>query len=253
MKFRKILLYITVLLIPFQGFCIDYSFQGKISWKPVQYVQPERGTGFYRLAFEDAFYPDWKAVPLFKTSIAVHATEAKLSAKLFPELVVPADSAETALLQTQSYEDTSFQIKVNFSIARKQPLVILQVNPVRWNPVKGRYEKLVSFRAAIQIVDDSSKIIQKRTEVLSHSVLVNGSWFKIRIDKSGLYKITYDALKNMGFPLDGNSADIALYGNGGGVLPEKNNVPVPEGLTENAIKVVDGGDGKMNPGDYILF
>lgn len=88
---------------------------------------------------------------------------------------------------------------------------------------------------------------------LTHSVLAKGSWFKIRISQNGIYKITYTELQKMGFPLDSNDADIALYGNGGGMLPEVNNAPRPEGLTENPIEVVDGGDGKMNPGDYILF
>lgn len=93
----------------------------------------------------------------------------------------------------------------------------------------------------------------KSTASVAHSVLVRGSWFKIRISKSGIYKITYSDLQKMGFPVDGNSSNIALYGNGGGVLPEVNNAPRPEGLTENPIEVVDGGDGKMNTGDYILF
>ncbi|MBN2637820.1 MAG: type IX secretion system sortase PorU [Bacteroidales bacterium] len=253
MKFRKFLLYISFLLIPFQGFGIDYSFQGKINWKPVQYVQPERGSGFFRLAFDHAFYPDWNGLPVFKASIQVHTADAKLSAKLFPELVVPADSAETALLHKQSFEDTSFRIKVNFSVARKQPLVIIQVSPVRWNPTKEQYEKLVSFNVDIQVVDDTLGVVQKQALVTDHCVLATGSWFKIRINKSGIYKITYDELKNMGFPLDGSSADIALYGNGGGVLPEQNNIPVPEDLTENPIEVVEGGDGTFGPGDYILF
>lgn len=91
------------------------------------------------------------------------------------------------------------------------------------------------------------------TTTITHSVLKSGSWFKIRISQSGIYKITYSDLQKMGFPLDGNDADIALYGNGGGMLPEVNNAPRPAGLTENPIQVVDGGDGKMDPGDYILF
>ncbi|MBE0650802.1 MAG: type IX secretion system sortase PorU [Bacteroidales bacterium] len=103
--------------------------------------------------------------------------------------------------------------------------------------------------------DEETNVSQntKGTKDITHSVLATGSWFKIRISKSGIYKITYSDLQKMGFPLDGNSADIALYGNGGGILPEVNNAPRPSGLTENPIVVMDGGDGKMNPGDYILF
>ncbi len=99
----------------------------------------------------------------------------------------------------------------------------------------------------------SPAVTVKSVKSINHSVLATGSWFKIRISESGIYKITYTNLQKMGFPLDGNSADIALYGNGGGILPEVNNAPRPAGLTENPIFVADGGDGKMNPGDYILF
>ena len=37
------------------------------------------------------------------------------------------------------------------------------------------------------------------------------------------------------------------------MLPEANNIARPDDLIENAIMVVDGGDGVLNPGDYILF
>ncbi len=100
---------------------------------------------------------------------------------------------------------------------------------------------------------NSTSAANQQLNSTDHSVLASGSWFKIRISESGIYKITYADLQKMGFPLDGNSADIALFGNGGGILPEVNNAPRPAGLTENPIFVADGGDGKMDPGDYILF
>ncbi|MCX6248390.1 MAG: type IX secretion system sortase PorU [Bacteroidetes bacterium] len=88
----------------------------------------------------------------------------------------------------------------------------------------------------------------------SHSVLQSGKWFRISLQKSGIYKITYEDLVVMGFNVASlDPARIGVYGNGMGMLPESNAISRPDDLVENAIIVRDGGDGKMDPGDYILF
>jgi hypothetical protein len=87
-----------------------------------------------------------------------------------------------------------------------------------------------------------------------HSVLANGKWFRISLQKTGIYKITYDDFVAMGFdPATLDPAKIAVYGNGGGMLPELNSAPRVDDLQENAIVVKDGGDGKLDQGDYVLF
>jgi hypothetical protein len=50
-----------------------------------------------------------------------------------------------------------------------------------------------------------------------------------------------------------SSSAIRLFGNGGAMLPESNAVARPDDLMENAIEVVDGGDGVFNNNDYLLF
>jgi hypothetical protein len=88
----------------------------------------------------------------------------------------------------------------------------------------------------------------------AHSVLANGKWFRISLQKTGIYKITYDDFVAMGFdPATIDPAKISVYGNGGGMLPESNAIKRADDLIENAIVVNDGGDGKLDPGDYILF
>jgi hypothetical protein len=88
----------------------------------------------------------------------------------------------------------------------------------------------------------------------SHSVLENGKWFRISVQKQGMYKITYDDFVAMGFdPATIDPSKISVYGNGGGMLPESNAILRPDDLIENAILVHDGGDGKLDPGDYVLF
>jgi len=58
----------------------------------------------------------------------------------------------------------------------------------------------------------------------------------------------------MGFdPATIDPSKISVYGNGGGMLPESNATGRADDLVENAILVQDGGDGRLDPGDYVLF
>ncbi|MFN5333975.1 MAG: type IX secretion system sortase PorU [Bacteroidota bacterium] len=88
----------------------------------------------------------------------------------------------------------------------------------------------------------------------AHAQLESGNWYQIKLDNAGVYKVDGTQLKSWGIDLNGlNSNALRLFGNGGGMLPEANNVSVPEGLTENNIQMVDGGDGIFNENDYFLF
>jgi hypothetical protein len=88
----------------------------------------------------------------------------------------------------------------------------------------------------------------------STSVLATGKWYKIAVQETGIHKITYDDFVQMGFdPAAFTSGMIRVYGNGGGMLPESNASPRVDDLRELSIEVVDGGDGKLDPGDYVLF
>jgi len=86
------------------------------------------------------------------------------------------------------------------------------------------------------------------------SVLASGHWYKIAVTKSGLFKVTYQDMLTMGMdPSRINPANIRLYGNGGGMLPELNGSPRIDDLRENSIRVFDGGDGHFDPDDYFIF
>ncbi len=88
----------------------------------------------------------------------------------------------------------------------------------------------------------------------AHSVLASGDWYKIAIKKAGIYKIDVAFLASLGINTSSLSSNsIRLFGNEGGMLPEANYLPRPDDLEENAIMVVDGGDGVLSGTDYILF
>ncbi len=86
------------------------------------------------------------------------------------------------------------------------------------------------------------------------SILSQGNWYKVSVEKNGVYKITYDQFKKMGFdPEKIDPRKIKIAGNVGGMLPQPNSTSRPVDLTENAIFVSGESDGKFNKEDFILF
>jgi hypothetical protein len=87
-----------------------------------------------------------------------------------------------------------------------------------------------------------------------HSVLATGNWFKFKVKTAGIYRLDLPFLSSLGLntgSLASNS--IRIFGNSGWMLPETANGPKHDDLFENAIQVVDGGDGILNGSDYIIF
>ncbi|HJZ40603.1 MAG TPA: type IX secretion system sortase PorU [Bacteroidales bacterium] len=84
----------------------------------------------------------------------------------------------------------------------------------------------------------------------SSSVLSTGTWFKIKVYKNGIYKLTYEDLQGMGIA---SPAAVRVFGNGGKTLPLMNADPRPDDLVENAVYMHTGTDGVFNQGDFILF
>jgi hypothetical protein len=86
------------------------------------------------------------------------------------------------------------------------------------------------------------------------SVLSTGNWVKLSIAKEGVYKITYQNLKDYGFEPDKiNPNFIKLHGYGGGMLPQANSTTRPYDLPEVAIWVNGEADGKFDSQDVIYF
>ncbi len=87
-----------------------------------------------------------------------------------------------------------------------------------------------------------------------NSVLSTGKWYKIAVSQSGIHKITAQDLREWGIDISQiNPKNIAIYGNGGGMLPQPNNAARISDLQENAIWVMGEADNRMDNNDYILF
>lgn len=88
----------------------------------------------------------------------------------------------------------------------------------------------------------------------TNNPLSAGTFHKIKVDRSGIFKITKDFLSSNGINVAGvNPQNLRVYGNGGIMLPENNQDIRYDALQENAIEVVGESDGVWNDGDYALF
>ncbi|WP_303849938.1 C25 family cysteine peptidase [Apibacter mensalis] len=113
--------------------------------------------------------------------------------------------------------------------------------------------KLVRF--TIEKKNSFSKNFSSTESFLNvESVLKNGSWYKIKLAKTGIYKIDRNFLQSLG--INCNSLDpktIRIFGNGGKMLPEPTSSFRYDNLKENTIFVRGENDGIFDSDDYILF
>lgn len=86
-----------------------------------------------------------------------------------------------------------------------------------------------------------------------HSVLSNGKWYKISINKAGIYKVDRSLLANLGISGTISSSSLRIFGNNGWMLPSEAGKNLVDDLQELAIEVIDGGDGNFDGSDYCLF
>ncbi len=127
------------------------------------------------------------------------------------------------------------------------------INVALFKNVKGRVQRLSSFT-----VSESSLPLNTNGSVnkigTQGNPLASGNLYKIKVDKSGIFKITTQFLRDNGInPSSVNPRNFRIYGNGGVMLPEFNQDPRFDALQENAIQVVGEDDGVWNDNDYALF
>ncbi len=87
-----------------------------------------------------------------------------------------------------------------------------------------------------------------------NSVLAEGTWFKIGVTQTGVYKLSSTFLKSHGIVPDGsNLRHLQIRGYGGGMVPETIAAARPQDLPQLAIQVVGESDGILDAADHVLF
>lgn len=87
-------------------------------------------------------------------------------------------------------------------------------------------------------------------EYVQSSILSTGRWFRIAVTADGIYRISYETLKNLGLE---NPTYPKLYSNNQGQLSYYNDNAGADDLKETTVWMDRGSDGVFNEGDYMLF
>ena len=142
--------------------------------------------------------------------------------------------------------------EINFQITKagKENYAVVYAAP--FFKSSNDIKKITSIK--LNLIDAETPMISK--DFASSSVLKEGTgfWYKIAVTKDGIYKIDKSFLDACGINTSNlNPNHINIYGNGEGVLPEKNSTPRIDDLAKNSIYVHGDSDGVFNDADYILF
>lgn len=199
------------------------------------------------LFFDNAGYNE-KGLPVHGNRIDNKKIE---EAFLSDIITTPLPLEWSHLIEGKNNFPANFEVKVTNKLANSGNYAVYEVFPFRFT--NGVPEILISANIHLKMSDVVSEVTP-RPRSSSNSVLSTGNWVKVGSAQDGVYKITYSQLQASGL-IGGsvNSSLLKLYGNGGGYLSEQNAVFRYDDLKENAIEVVDGGDGNFDNGDFILF
>ena len=193
------------------------------------------------------YYNETRRLPLGTTDAQVAIKSASYeTASRTEAALVPESSAKSI--------KSAIQIEKTVSYSRGVPYLILRFVPLRNNPSSGQMEKLVSFDLEVTPIKGKRSRVNGAKNFVANSKLANGEWYKFGITEDGVYRLTYQWLTDMGIDLENVTPDqINIYGNGYGMLPQRNSEYRPDDLLLNKIVVSGDDDGTFDNGDYILF
>lgn len=209
-------------------------------------------TAAYNIEMKDAGYDATKnKAPYF----LIHKTTGYLEVAN-PTLVVKktllVESSHAAIIKNyfSDFITGQFTLQKVVSLNKNNNLNHYKLFPFRIN-ASNQIEELVDYDVSWTTGASDNSSARSTSSFAGNSVLASGSWYKIGITQTGVYKLTKTFLSNIG--INTNVLDpskIKVYGNGGGMVPERNWDFRHDDLQETSIKVVLAADGSF---DYALF
>ncbi len=242
-----LLIFLQYLDIQAQNIKKNISF----AWEnPLSYELPD-GSTLRLLYFNGAISdPEHKTLPLYFELFETNAFYSQYSVTL-SDLQYQRMSDEEASMVPDDFNVSDFPATARTTVDRKKNYTALSILPIR--KVGNSYEKLLSVTVSVQPVRASAKSMKSHTYAAS-SILRSGNWYKISVTKTGVHKVSCSDLVSLGMSVSGLASErIAVFGNGGAMLPEANAASRYDDLQELPIEMHDGGDGIFNEGDYFLF
>ncbi|TYB74391.1 type IX secretion system sortase PorU [Bizionia saleffrena] len=190
----------------------------------------------------------FKIVSQWEVSSSINENSVSVSAIKYS----PISISELKGVNLKSIPD-AFKFSVKNSTGRNKKYVMLNASAIVKSQTGG-YNKVTAFTLQFNTASRMGGANFSANQSVSNSVLRSGAWYKFAVDKTGVFKISKNFLNQMG--INTNTIDprqIKIFGNGGQMIPYKNDINYPIDPIENAITIVGESDGVFHDSDYILF
>lgn len=224
------------------------SFNVEFKWNGIE-KYCLNGDTLSCLSFEDAIYEGdlYNKKPVFTKLIPVWDDDVKADFELMITDSEAVPQPELSYLPDGISSKPHYDYLILNSSDNSNIYFTLSPFYVENDTVKRILSCVLSY-SVVQLKSDTKR------SYIENSALAYGSWYKMSLTSTGMYKITYSELLSMGVPVSNiNPKDIRIYHNGGGVLPMKNKEYRHEDLVEIPIYVHGENDGSFDENDYIVF
>jgi len=233
---RIIIITIFILIFSF----ISYSqiiIQDSIFWDPVKSFTIKNGNKqqkFYYLKFSGALYNNTYLLPYYTKVIDI-----PFNADIHVSLTKTNFIRYEQKHKVKGIDKIPSNIFITTKVfkSRNKYKLIISILPVKKN--LSQIYLLNYFSLSIKLTRKKD-IITKKT-LISSSVMASGHWVKIAIPYTGIYRISYDTLRELGF---NDPTRVRVFGNDFGQLPYYNNQYAPDDLKENLV---------LHKNNYIYF
>ena len=169
-----------------------------IKWNVPVEVNISEGEFFKYLNFDDArYYENDEFTPYFSKVIKIEGNPSSLSAQLQSPKFIAMESNELQWFNSLHLLRESIDVRADIGLSRGESFAIVTLLPFRINPENGQIEKLLSGEIYLNYSQSFEKEVLS-SNFTNNSVLSSGNWFKIKIDRTGIFKVTYDQLAGMG-------------------------------------------------------
>lgn len=228
-----------VLFIILSNFSIAQNYSREINWQ----TKIERSDNSFYLKFESAIYENVSnMLPYYYEQIYIsdaYLSKNDVEIELTNQNFIAFDKTEISDVNHLEQIENEFSFEYKIVQNRKKSYLTIEFIPLINE--NGQIKKLTSFDINIKLKRTVSEKIATNNSFATNSVLNSGSWVKIKIPQTGVYKLTYSELKELGFSTPEN---VRVFGNDIGMQPFWNNEDRADDLIEN--KIYRGSD-------YILF
>lgn len=203
-----------------------------------------------KLAFQSAFFKNSdNALPYFTKKVEWKSNNLDPVIEITPIKTEPLSYLHLSIAGLDIVS-TKPIVEYDVSSEKNKPYLQIIILPFIKGE-DGQIERILSFD--LHINSQNKKSVSSEggfKQWKSNSVLSTGAWFKIAVEETGIHKLTYSQLQEIGLSVPRN---LRIYGSGARILPEKFSQGHTDDLESIPFHIHMGDDDSFGPGDYVLF